>query len=586
MRLNTDPGKRVLAWGVVLLCFSGFLGCAEDKLFQNGIAYDEWKARAEGARGHSPAAQERVPPEAGATPEKTAAPPGAGAPAEPRSQPAGKQVMGRPLPATRVSLRMNDVDVAVLLRALARSADQNIMVNERVKGRGTLNIQEAPWDQVFLSILNANALTYRWEGDILRIITKEDVETELALLEAEHKKKEYDLRMKTLESQAEMAQPLVSRVVKVNYADPKALRGNLWEFLKVSRTTSTPAGGGPEQPPAAGEVRGTILVDEFTNSLLIHATGKDMENLLSLIDQLDRPTPQILIESHIVETSKETARELGIQWGGVFHGNSGGDNYWLTPGANTTGALGGSVNNPVDPGSGLASNFPAGSVTPGSAGMTLGFLSQKLGDYLLNVQLSALQRMGKLNILSSPSITTLDNQSATIESGKEVPFQAVTGTGSNQTVEIQWKKAVLSLEVTPHVIDGEMLKMKIKTYKDELDFNNTVGGFPTIITKNAETNVMVFDGQTTVIGGLSKETAGGGNTGVPWLMDIPVLGHLFKSSEKRNEMEEVLIFITPRVLEARRTAGFPTAQAATPKQAGSGPAALVPTDPPPPAAAK
>jgi type IV pilus assembly protein PilQ len=167
------------------------------------------------------------------------------------------------------------------------------------------------------------------------------------------------------------------------------------------------------------------------------------------------------------------------------------------------------------------------------------------------MQLSALQEEGKLNILSSPSITTLDNQPASIESGREVPFQTVVYSGNVATPSIEYKKAVLSLKVTPHTIDRNMLRLNIVTHKDELDFSNTVGGNPTIITKNAETNVILYDGQTMVIGGLSKETATDTESGVPFLKDIPLLGRLFKSTGKSSNMEEVLIFITPQILKEK-----------------------------------
>jgi type IV pilus assembly protein PilQ len=175
-------------------------------------------------------------------------------------------------------------------------------------------------------------------------------------------------------------------------------------------------------------------------------------------------------------------------------------------------------------------------------------VTEKIGEYLLDVQLSALQEEGKLNILSSPSITTVDNQRAIIESGAEVPFQVVDKDGN---ISVEFKKAVLRLEVTPHVIEGSMLKLKIVTHKDEVDFNNTVLGNPTIITKKAETNVILYDGQTTVIGGLSKETKSGSESGIPGLKDIPVLGYLFKGKSRTDKMEEILIFITPHVLKEK-----------------------------------
>jgi type IV pilus assembly protein PilQ len=172
-------------------------------------------------------------------------------------------------------------------------------------------------------------------------------------------------------------------------------------------------------------------------------------------------------------------------------------------------------------------------------------VAKNAGD-LLGIQLSALETEGKLNILSSPSITTIDNQKATIESGTDVPYQTV----EDGEVKIEYKKAVLSLEVVPHVIGRETLTMKIVTKKDELG-PELIPGNPTIITKSAETNVVLRNGETTVIGGLSKEKKDDTVRGVPGLKDIPLLGWFFKGTDKDSEMEDLLIFITPYILEER-----------------------------------
>jgi type IV pilus assembly protein PilQ len=175
----------------------------------------------------------------------------------------------------------------------------------------------------------------------------------------------------------------------------------------------------------------------------------------------------------------------------------------------------------------------------------LGLVYQNIGDALLSAQLTALQDQGKLNILSSPSITTLDNQTAFIESGEDIPFQTV----EDGEVNVQFKKAVLSLKVIPHVIDDKTLKMYINVHKDEADFSRTVLGNPTILTKNAETNVIQFNGQTIVIGGLNKETTTRSDTGVPYLQDVPGLGYLFKRKGSEDRLEDLLIFITPHILQ-------------------------------------
>jgi type IV pilus assembly protein PilQ len=252
----------------------------------------------------------------------------------------------------------------------------------------------------------------------------------------------------------------------------------------------------------------------------------------------------VLIEAIIVEANKDVARELGIQWGGVYAGKSGSKRAIVT--GQQTGTEAVSLTEPLDVTSGSVVNLPAFPLS-GFDPMTLGLIYTRLGDYLLSAQLSALQDQGKLHILSSPSITTLDNQTALIESGQDVPYQSV----EDGEVKVEYKKAVLALRVIPHVIDGDTLKMYIKVNKDEPDFSRTVLGNPTIITKNAETNVIQNDGQTIVIGGLSKETSSRNDTGTPFLEDIPGLGYLFKRKSSADQMEELLIFITPHILKPR-----------------------------------
>ncbi|MGD8676352.1 MAG: type II and III secretion system protein, partial [Desulfobacterales bacterium] len=177
----------------------------------------------------------------------------------------------------------------------------------------------------------------------------------------------------------------------------------------------------------------------------------------------------------------------------------------------------------------------------------------------LSLQLQALQQEGRLNILSSPSITTLENQIALIESGSRIPIQTV----ENGEVNIEYVQATLRLEVTPNVIDGEALKLKILTNKDEPDFSRPVAGNPTIITKKAETNVILLNGQTTVIGGLNKETTSSNQSGIPYLKDVPGLGWLFGSRSRSGAMEDVLIFITPYILE-EKASGTATSSSAMP----------------------
>jgi type IV pilus assembly protein PilQ len=481
-------------------------GCAHQEERDDDQFFRQWKATAEKSKGYSPTSKKRT----------ITLPPRELLPQQAQQQ----EMEEKPLPIKKITMRMHETDVTVLLRALTRAVNLNLIVNENVKGTVNIDVREAAWDGVFLSILHAQGLSYAWDGDIIRIITLEDKNKNLEHLAAEQK-------LKAQEKDMELVEPLVTQVVQVEFADAKKLKESLEKFL-TEKTEGQPIG--------------SVTVDEHTNALIIQALYSDLERMIPLILELDRPTQQILIEAHIVEATKNTSMELGVQWGGVFNDGD----FWVTPGANTTGAVGNPLSGGgIDPTSGWAVNLPPSSQGVGAyTGFTLGFALEDVGNSILAAQLSALEEEGKVNILSSPSITTLDNQKAIIESGTEVPYQTV----ENGEVKIEYKKAVLSLEVTPHVIGDNTLKLNINTKKDELDFANTVGGQPTILTKKASTNVLLFDGQTTVIGGLSKEKIDKGESGLPWLKDIPILGYLFKSQRTSDNMDEVLIFITPHIL--------------------------------------
>lgn len=441
----------------------------------------------------------------------------------------------RPLPATPLNLNIQDEDLRLILRMMARIAEQSMMISQSVSGTVSISIHNKPWDAVFLGLLKTYGLTYRWEGDIIRVMTIEDMNKELQWLDIEEEK-----RTKTLALQA--AEPLLTRVIPIDYADAQEIR-TMFEDLMTD---------------AEGKKIGRVLMDKHTNSLVINAREKDVDRLAELARALDRPTAQIRIEARIVEAAGDTARELGVEWGGLASAKRGDTRFWLAPGVSTsqtatdtgTGGTGGtgtgtSQNLLESLAPGLIQRLPA--VTAQESGLLIGFLASQ-GDDLLQLQLTALESEGKINILSSPSISTLDNQTAVIESGREVPFQTV----EDDEVNVEFKKAVLRLEVTPHVIygsgDANRMKMKIVTHKDELDFSNTVEGNPTVLTKRADTTIMLADGQTTVIGGLRRENDSFSESGVPVLKDIPLLGRIFKRKSNSSLKEEILIFITPRII--------------------------------------
>lgn len=406
------------------------------------------------------------------------------------------------LPRDRVTLNMQQAPVATILRALSRIADQNIIVSETVEGTANLNIRDVPWDQAFKSIIASQGLSYVWEGEILRIKSMQDLQHELDRAGLKE-----DIGRRKLA--AELTAPLMHRIVKLNYADPEKLQDNLIRFLSRD---------------GDGEPHGSIVVDEETNSLMIQATRNDMERVHKAINHLDRPRPQILMEANIVEATQRTARELGVRWSGRY----------VTP-----------LSFEDEVGFGDLLRDEAGY----TGDMDLSVISARLPGSVLYAHLQALERDGEVNILTSPSITTMDNQMAFTEHGQRVPYETVDEDGS-RTVEFE--DAVLRLEVVPSVMEGNHLKMDIRVNKDEVDFTRDVRGQPVIRTKHTETNLVVRDGETIVISGLSKETLSDTERGIMGLRDLPGLGWLFKSREQEQEMEEFLIFITPTILEPQR----------------------------------
>lgn len=410
----------------------------------------------------------------------------------------------RKLPGENVTLRLSDAPVDAVLRAMARAAGLNMLISDTVRGQMSVDIQNVPWNHAFASIVESRGLAWSWDGDILRIRSMEDIQNEIELSK----------RLQALQVQRlgeGRAGPLANRIIKINYADAEKLSDNLVDFLSRDLTD---------------QVIGRIVVNQETNSLLIQATREDMDRMARMIDHLDRPRAQIQIEANIVEANQETARELGMRWSGRYvrdvRSSASIDEFGIT-------------GEPTVP---LESFMGAG-------GMSLGVIAGRATGNVLYADLQALQRDGKLNILSSPSITTLDNQMAYTEHGEKVPYETTDIEGRR---EVEFEDAVLRLEVLPSIIDGEFMKMNIKVKKDEVDFTQTVNGNPLIKRKETETNLVVRDGETIVISGLSKQTVTGIDEGVPMLKNIPLLGWLFKGESKSEEMEEFLIFITPTIL--------------------------------------
>lgn len=501
---------RPLAWtGASFLLLTGFLVA--------GCASSEEKARAEAREAELRSLHERSQEQA-SIPLPVERPPRLAIPEDPEESevPTGPEEALPNIPVRDIGMG-READLAVVLRALARGADINVVLGRSISGPVLLNLpKETTWDRLFKMIVETHGLHYEFQDGLLRVMDREDVERQIAL---ERSLKERELARE----ERQRAEPLVIELYRVRYAEAETLANSVKSGMASLQ--------GQE------ETIMSVVPDPDSGLLVIQASRRKMPDILNLIESLDQPAYQILLEATIVQANSETARQLGMQWG-LLH--TAPDQGRVSVG--TTGNA-----------DGFNANFPA-QFDSGDPGFTFG-LSRLSGNQFLQAQLSALQRDGRLDIISSPSITTLDKQTALIESGEERPFQSATGSGLGATATVEFKKALLSLEVTPQVIDGEWIKLKIHTTKDEFDDSRPIlidGTLQVpIITRLATTTLYLADGQTTVIGGLSTDSQSEQVEGVPLLKNLPLLGPLFRSTNQRTALSDTLIFITPRILPER-----------------------------------
>lgn len=442
-----------------------------------------------------------------------------------------KKALKKKLPTVPVTLKMRNVNIKALIHAMAMAAGVNIVTTQNIGGTIDIDVKNQPWDRVFESILKPYGLAYTWEGNIIRVVSKADLSAE-AEIEA------METRIKEEKEAKKKAEPLVTRIIKINFANAGELQKVLTNLLTKDKE---------------GKTKGSIVVDNHTNSLIVSALPSDMNTILELVKSLDRPTDQIHFKAYIVEAKRNVARDLGIQWGGYWENSiKGGKNQVSVTGpiiGSQTGTQVESAFGAGNSGKGFGINFPSSAVQSSGTISKGGGLNILIGDptaNILEMQLSALEEKGEIHILSSPSLTTLDNQMAFTESGEKIPYVTVDEDGNR---EVKFEDAVLRLEVTPHVIDENYLKVDVKVKKDEVDFSRTVDGNPTILKKETQTSLVVSNGRTIVISGLTKQTYRDIVSGIPGLQKIPALGYLFKGDSKSNDFEEILIFITPTILK-------------------------------------
>ncbi|HOX45744.1 MAG TPA: type IV pilus secretin PilQ [Myxococcota bacterium] len=417
----------------------------------------------------------------------------------------------------RISLDFKDADIHNILRLISEVAKLNIVTSDEVSGKITITMRNVPWDQALDIILKTKKLGMVKHGNIIRVAKLE----ELA--------KEQEMQAKAEEAK-KVLEPLRVRLIAVNYARAKDIETQVRNLLSE---------------------RGTISIDERTNVLIIKDVLENLVKAEGLVRSLDTETPQVLIEARVVEANTQYLRQVGIQWGPRmdFTGATGSNTGLPFP--NDISIRGGADqpdSNKAESGTGNPGNFainlPA-AVGMGSGG-ALGFIFGSAGGAVgLNLRLSALENKGAVKIISAPKVTTLDNKKAKISQGVSIPITVTSAAGAN-TVFVE---ARLELEVTPHITQEGSVLLEIDVKKNEPDFSRTgAKGDPTILRKEAQTQVLVKDGDTTVIGGIYTRKTSDNVAGIPVLSHIPILGWLFRNTQYNDERTELLIFITPRIV--------------------------------------
>ena len=427
-------------------------------------------------------------------------------------QPGDKKYIGHP-----VSLDFQDADLRSVLRALVAQGGLNVVFDNGVQGTIDIVLTDIPWDQALETILRANKLGYVAEGTIIRIAPL----TVLAEEESD--------RRKLSEARA-LSGDLGVRTFSLSYARAQELQPLL------TRSVLSP--------------RGQIQVDQRTNTLIVTDLPDRLVTAQNLIMGLDRPEPQVEVEARIVQTTRDFARAIGIQWGlnGRMTPELGNTTGLAFPNRGTLGGRTGGETRPVDPRAGPlemtgnAVNLPAANATS-AIGLALGSVN---GSFNLDVALSALERSGKGRVLSTPRLTTQNNIQAKVQQGIQIPIQTI----ANNTVTVTFKEAVLMLQVTPQITAAGTVIMQVSVTNMAADFSREVNGIPPIDTQEAHTQVQVNDGATTVIGGIfvSREQASAER--VPFLSRVPLIKWLFKADSVTDESRELLIFITPRILKS------------------------------------
>lgn len=404
----------------------------------------------------------------------------------------------------KLSLNFQDIDVRSVLQLIADFTDLNLVASDTVQGNITLRLQNVPWDQALDLVLKTKGLDKRKVGNVLLVAPADEI--------AARERQE-------LESQKQIAElaPLRRELIQVNYA--KAA-----DIAKLFQSVTSGSG-------ATKDERGSITVDDRTNSIIAYQTQDKLDELRRIVSQLDIPVRQVMIEARIVEANVDYDKSLGVEWRGV----SVGDNNWVVGGANSLVK----DSNPLEIQGGTFVDMGASAAT---SGLNLGFITD---NTILDLELSAMEKTGNGEIVSQPKVVTSDKETAKILKGAEVPYQEASSSGATST---SFKEAALSLEVTPQITPDNRIIMEVKVTKDEPDFANALNGVPPIKKNEVNAKVLVSDGETIVIGGVFSNTQTKSVDKVPFLGDLPFLGQMFRRDTVSDKKSELLVFLTPRIM--------------------------------------
>jgi len=412
----------------------------------------------------------------------------------------------------RLSLNFQDIEVRSVLQLLADFTGTNIVVSDTVSGNLTLRMQNVPWDQALDIVLKTKGLAKRENGNVMLIAPSEEI--------AAREKLE-------LESQRQIEElaPLYSDFIQINYAKASELA----ELLQ-------------SEDSSLMSERGKVTTDERTNTLLIQDSAEKLEEIRRMVALLDIPVRQVLIESRIVIANNDFSRDLGVRFGASGN-SSNGDRFIVGGGTqpgNTDFGYTPGFETPAGSGNdGLLVNLPVANPS-GSLGLALG----KIGSSLIQLELSAMQLEDRGEVISSPRVITSNQQEAAIQQGVEIPYQEATSSGATS---ISFKEAVLELKVTPQITPDDNIIMDLKVSKDNV--GEIFFGVPSVDTRNVRTRVLVENGETLVLGGIYEQEKGKQVERIPFFGSLPGVGWLFKTTSKTDQKQELLIFVTPKIIK-------------------------------------